>query len=135
MLLAIREKTVRRCTMGEAHAQTLDCTLALKVGYMVVELWECEYELLLKAYGEMCDFVARLPILENLELRNAFFGGRTNAVKLHYTAVANECIEYYDVVSLHPYINKYGEMPVGHPQIIAPLNAYAYGKPVVPFEK
>ena len=116
--------------MGEAHAQTLDRSMALKAQYTVVEMWECEYERLLKADGEMRDFVARVPVLEKLEPRDAFFGGRTNAVKLHYKAKEGERIEYYDVVSLYPYINKYGKMPVGHPQIILfkPLQTYVPGQ-------
>ena len=59
--------------MGKAHAQTLDHTLVLKAGYTVVEMWECEFELLLKADGEMRDFVARVLVLEKLEPRDAFF--------------------------------------------------------------
>ena len=104
--------------------------MALKARYTVVEMWECEFELLLKADGEMRDFVARGPVLVKLEPRDAFFGGRTNAAKLHYKAKEGEHIEYYNVVSLYPYINKYGKIPVGHPEIILfkPLQTYVPGQ-------
>ncbi len=29
-----------------------------------------------------------------------------------------ECIKYYDVTSLYPFINKTGKVPLGHPEII-----------------
>ena len=55
-------KTVHRCTMGEAYSQTLDYTLALKARYTVVEMWEFEFELLLKADSKMRDFFARVLV-------------------------------------------------------------------------
>lgn len=39
-------------------------------------------------------------------------------MKLHYRADENEKILYYDVTSLYPWVNRYGEYPVGHPEII-----------------
>ena len=83
--------------MGEAYAETLDCTNDIKKTYSVVEMWECTYENLLKTNAEMRDYVSQLSIQEKLEPRDAFFGGRTNAVKLHYVAKENEQIDYYDV--------------------------------------
>ena len=61
--------------MGEAHSQILDRPMALKARYMVVEMWECEFELLLKTDGEMHDFVARVPVQDKLEPWDDFFRG------------------------------------------------------------
>lgn len=54
----------------------------------------------------------------------AFYGGRTNAVKLYHKIKRMESgeplekINYVDICSLYPYVNKYGKYPVGHPEII-----------------
>ena len=49
-----------------------------------------------------------------------FFGGRTNAVKLHHIAdlLHEEEIKYVDITSLYPWAKKKGEHPVGHPEVI-----------------
>lgn len=67
---------------------------------------------------ELQQFVFKLDLQERLDPRDSFFGGRTNAVKLHYTAKEDEKIQYYDFTSLYPWTNKYCRYPVGHPTII-----------------
>ena len=59
--------------------------------------------------------------VEPLEPRDAFCGGRTNAVKLyHLPDVDNgEELRYYDFTSLYPYLNKNGKYPIGHPTIVS----------------
>ena len=66
------------------------------------------------------DFVSNFEIVEPLEPRDAFFDGTKNAAALFHKAdeTVGEQIKYVDVTSLYPYINKYGEYPVGHPEII-----------------
>ena len=49
--------------------------------------------------------------------REAFYGGRTNAFKLHHKVSPGEKIRYLDVCSEYPYVNKYKVYPVGHPVI------------------
>ena len=51
-----------------------------------------------------------------LNPRDAFYGGRTNALKLYHKCGPGEQILYYDFCSLHPYMNKYARYPVGHPK-------------------
>jgi len=65
-------------------------------------------------------FLDTFQIVEPLEPREAFFEGRTNAVKLHHvTDVAQgEKTKYVDVTSLYPWANNEGEYPIGHPQVI-----------------
>ena len=87
-------------------------------GYKVEVIWECEYEKLLKEDIEMQTFVKRLNINAPLKPRDAFFGGRTNAVKLKAEATADTQIKYYDVTSLYPWVNKYCEYPFGHPEMV-----------------
>lgn len=54
-----------------------------------------------------------------LDPRDAFCGGRTNAVKLYNCDdVENgEELRYYDFTSLHPWVSKNGQYPFGHPEI------------------
>lgn len=50
---------------------------------------------------------------EPLNPRDAFFGGRAEAVRLYVT---NEEM-HYDFTSLYPFVNKYEDYPKGHPLI------------------
>ena len=58
--------------------------------------------------------------MEPLETRDAFFGGRTTAVRLHHEVdeTQGEKSKSTDVTSLYPWVNKNCENPVGHPHII-----------------
>tara|TARA_A100000171_G_scaffold37544_1_gene36590 strand:- start:737 stop:4729 length:3993 start_codon:yes stop_codon:yes gene_type:complete len=51
------------------------------------------------------------------KIRPAFFGGRTNAVKLLYNFQEGEVGKYADVTSLYPTVQFYDEYPLGHPII------------------
>jgi len=59
------------------------------------------------------------PIVRDSPLctRDALYGGRTEALRLHYKVRENESIQYVDVMSLYPYICKYFNFPIGHPRI------------------
>lgn len=59
-----------------------------------------------------------LQLVEPLQPRNAFFGGRTGAVALHAVASEGEEIRYVDVTSLYAWVNKNARYPIGHPTII-----------------
>jgi hypothetical protein len=52
-----------------------------------------------------------------LKTIDALYGGRTEAMCLHYKARDDETIEYCDIMSLYPYICKYGNFPTGHPVV------------------
>jgi alpha-acetolactate decarboxylase len=54
-------------------------------------------------------------MINPLEPRNAFYGGRTEAFTLFQK---DQDISYVDVTSLYPYINKTGKIPIGHPEIV-----------------
>jgi hypothetical protein len=50
--------------------------------------------------------------------RDALYGGRTEAKRLHYKIrEGKESVQYCDVMSLYPYICKYFEFSIGHPTI------------------
>jgi very-short-patch-repair endonuclease len=108
-----------QCTMGELHAQTLDREEYLKSkGYKVIRIWESEFRKQLQSNTEMREFVEKYKVRSPLQPRDAFAGGRTNTLQLHSVCKPGETIEYADVTSLYPFINKTGKLPVGHPEII-----------------
>ena len=66
----------------------------------------------------MKDYFENVDIRDPLDPREAFFGGRTNATFLKKTCGEGERIDYLDICSLYPYVNKYKAYPIGHPDII-----------------
>ena len=106
-------------TMQECFKATLIKRKKLEsAGYTVVTKWECQWLRDMKDNETLRSFVDRHLPISPLEPRDAFFGGRTNAVKLHHRVIEGETIRYQDVTSLYPWVNKYAEFPTGHPHII-----------------
>ena len=105
-------------TMAQRYAQTVEKVRVLEdAGIKVVTKWDHEFRRELKSDPELSAFVDALDLVERLEPRDAFFGGRTNAVKLYRKAEEGEKIKYVDFTSLYPTVNKYDRYPVGHPII------------------
>jgi hypothetical protein len=78
---------------------------------------ECEFDR---------DILAKHPELKNhplfqhtpLNTRDGLYRGRTEAMSIqNKIQVGEETIEYCDVMSLYPYICKYGKFPIGNPVI------------------
>ena len=83
--------------------------------YQVKVQWECEVDHAGIATPEL---LAHPPVCHSpLCTRDALYGGRTQAMRLHYKAREGETIQYVDVISLYPYICKYFKFPVRHPVI------------------
>ncbi|XP_055342667.1 uncharacterized protein LOC129591156 isoform X2 [Paramacrobiotus metropolitanus] len=109
----------RDIPMSEIHKETLDREEYIRgQGYNLTCIWEHEFDEELKSNPEMKAFVSRLQFMDRLDPRNAFYGGRTNAVKLLHKVDGDEQIRYYDVNSEYPFVNKNKRYPVGHPIII-----------------
>lgn len=85
------------------------------MGYKLITVWEHQFKYHLDKNTALQQFVATLDLQDRLDPRDSFFGGRTNAIKLHYQAKEDETIQYYDFTSLYPWTNKYCRYPVGHP--------------------
>jgi len=92
--------------------------LLQRQGYHLQVIWECEWDQHVKNNADLQQFLATLKLVEPLLSRHAFFGGRTNAVKLHHAIDPGEKIKYKDVTSLYPWVNKTQEYPVGHPEVM-----------------
>lgn len=106
-------------SMREIYQKTLDRNQSIrKAGYQLVSLWECEWKHLKKSNSEITQFLNTHQLKSRLEPRDAFYGGRTNAVQLYRKTDPGEEIRYVDYTSLYPWVNKNCAYPVGHPTII-----------------
>ena len=109
-------------TLNEVYVATCVKMQTLRQGgYTVEQMWECEWKKQLADKSSAAStFVTTLTLADPLQPREAFFGGRTGAVALY--AQANESkeeqINYLDVTSLYPWVNKTAKYPIGHPDII-----------------
>lgn len=110
---------VRGLTMGELYQETMDKQQYLQNnGYTYVCEWEKNFDQKVTEDTELREIIATLNLQTPLVPRDAFFGGRTEAFQLFAEADENTSIQYYDVTSLYPFINKTGKIPIGHPDII-----------------
>lgn len=87
-------------------------------GYIVHIMWECEWTQKKKEDPDLEALVKSMRVVPRLNPRDAFYGGRTNAVKLYHVTQEGEKIHYYDFTSLYPWTNKNSYYPVGHPVIL-----------------
>jgi hypothetical protein len=75
-------------------------------------------------YGEndtLRNFVQQSEMINPLEPRDAFYGGRTEAFTLFQK---DQDISYVDATSLYPYINKTGKIPIGHHHFFSMVRWY-----------
>jgi G:T-mismatch repair DNA endonuclease (very short patch repair protein) len=107
--------------VGDTLAERYEGTMArigqiAGAGYRVEVQRECEFGERIQSELQTHPLVQKAP----LKTRDALYGGRTEAMRLHCKIrEGQETIEYVDVMSLYPYICKYGKLPVGHPVIHA----------------
>ena len=91
-------------------------------GFNVVTRWECDWVREMKSNEALKTFLDNRQTVTPLQPGDAFFGGRTNAVRLHRHITEGETIRYQDVTSLYPWVNKYAEYAVSHPKIITDVD-------------
>ena len=98
--------TLRGDTLAERYEKTMSrLDQITRAGYRVMVQWECEFD------------DAGMPAVQQSPLRNrdALYGVRTEAMRLHYKARENDTIQYVDFMILYSYICKYFKFHVGHP--------------------
>ena len=108
-------------SMEEVYDATCAKTALLRsMGFTVVEMWECFWDDLSKHDPRLIQFLHTLEIVEPLDPRHAFYGGRTGATCLYHKTdeAKGEKVHYIDVTSEYPWVNKYRTYPVGRPQIL-----------------
>ncbi|KAJ8909767.1 hypothetical protein NQ315_007964, partial [Exocentrus adspersus] len=88
-------------------------------GHEVIEIWECDFRRQLLQNKEICTYTDNHPLLVNtpLNLRDAFFWGRTGNTYEYYKCKDGEKIKYVDVCSLYLWVCKYGKFPTGHHKV------------------
>ena len=87
-------------------------------GYHLVTMWECGWKKLTQNVPAIQAFLKNKQFTTPLNPRDAFFGGRTNAVQQHHHVEEGEKIHYQDVTSLYPWVNKYQVYLTDHPPIL-----------------
>ena len=82
-------------------------------------MWECEWTRLKQTSPDIQTYVDSLEFVDPLNPRDAFCGGRTNAIKLYHRVTPGQKIHYIDYTSLYPWVNKTCVYPKGHPRLIS----------------
>ena len=88
------------------------------MGYNVITKWSCEFLTDLIQSEDLKKFLKSLNIQEPINLRDCYFGSRTNVLVLHKKFTNSEKGQDVNFTSLHPDILKYRRFPIGHPQRI-----------------
>ena len=99
------EHHVRHCdrTMQDVYETTQQKLQALRaLGYHVVEMWGCDWKRLKETSPDLQTFVDSLEFVDPLNPRDAFCGGRTNAIKLYHRVTPGQKIHYIDYHLLVP---------------------------------
>ena len=123
-LTCYNELTVNKVSgynMKYLYNRTMDIDSFLrKSGYKVITIWEHEFD---KDKNLKDVTLEEFDLVEPPKLRDAFYGGRCEPVKLIYDFKSkNEQGKYIDVVSLYPTVMYYDKYPVGHPtRIVKPV--------------
>jgi hypothetical protein len=111
-----------KTTMEDLYEKTIERSEQIKkAGYNLIEMWECEWTKSKEYKKEMKQIEEEIKELEELNPRNAFFGGRTNATKLR---VKGKKLKYIDICSLYPTVQCYDDYPIGHPTKIFKPRTY-----------
>jgi hypothetical protein len=102
-------------TLSARYEQTMSRLAQIaQAGYEVEVHWEWAFERdILPSHLEL----KTLPIVKHspLKTRDSHYGGRTEAMRLHYEiGEGQETIQYVDVMSLYAYVCKFGKFPIGH---------------------
>lgn len=87
--------------MASLHKKTEENTSKLRaLGFQLVVKWEHEFLREKKEEENLVAFLKNHALCDRLNPRDAFFGGRTNAVKLFHEGPA----KYVDFTSLYPWV-------------------------------
>lgn len=90
--------------MGSLLQKTRATTDKLRsMGYSVKEIWEHDFQKMKKENDALKLFLKDHEIQDRLNPRDAFYGGRTNAVKLYHEGP----VKYVDFTSLYPWVRNF----------------------------
>ena len=85
-------------------------------GYSVNSIWACDFATQLACNMQWRQWAEQTRISDPIDMRDCYYGGRTNALVLHWQKMY-ECQQaaYVDVCSLYPSVMKRYCYPTGHP--------------------
>ena len=107
--------TLNEDALSERYEKTMATLERIKqAGYQVEVEWECHFDS--KNMPHHPELKTH-PVVQHspLNTRDALYGGRTEAMRLHYKIKEGESIQYVDVMSLYPFVCKYFKFSVSHP--------------------
>ena len=87
-------------------------------GFPLTEIWEHELDRKEKYIAERLSYYQSLKHIGPINIRESFFGGRTNNIKFYHNCSSNERIRYLDFTSLYPFVLKKYTYPMKHPTLI-----------------
>ena len=77
--------------MQQLHEDTLEKICYLKdKGFNVIEMWECDLKKEMDRDEDMKRYFEEHELVDPLQPRDAFYGGRTNAAKLFHQCEEDE---------------------------------------------
>ncbi|XP_074596508.1 uncharacterized protein LOC141851659 [Brevipalpus obovatus] len=113
-------------TLNNRYEKTADKLAYYKSrGLNLVSVWACELKALILADIDFRKYIQprlkywyQVQYHGHADVKESFFGGRTNNIKFYHKCASNEEIKYMDVNSLYPYVLKTKNYPVGHPTVV-----------------
>ena len=81
-------------------------------GYKVEQMWECDWKKIKEALPDKKE-IEEHARQQNIKIRDALFGGRTEGFKSYHKCGKGQKIFYFDVVSLYPTVNALDDYAVG----------------------
>ena len=106
-------------SLAQRYRETILKAERLKeLGFELLTKWSCEFKIDLYQNCDLKDYVSKLKIVDPLNIRDAYYGGRTNALCLYKKFENGEQGNYVDFCSLYPDVLKYQKFPIGHPENI-----------------
>ena len=116
-------------SMSRRYVDTVDRADRLRrMGFVMHEMWGCDFDRIRSQDSALDEMFLQSEIHEEINVRDAYFGGRTNGIKLLEKFSPRYPGRYYDFCSLYPDVLKYNRYPVGHPVRIvhdfAPFTRY-----------
>jgi hypothetical protein len=98
-------------------------------GHQVITIWEHEYRQLVTTDKALAKFVEANPVLEAMNPRDGYFGGRTEVFQMNAKSEGDVKIYYYDVVSLYPSVMLMHDYPIGIPN--AEISSFRFNSPAL----
>ena len=101
-----------------------------KQGYQVDEMWECDWNKLKATLPNRLE-LERTARNQNINVREALFGGRTEGFKSYRKCNEHQKIYHYDVVSLYPTVNALDDYAIGFKKYVNYDSIEAFCKDVL----